>query len=206
MAKIKYTKTELKKQRDALKQYTRYLPTLQLKKQQLQVEVQRTLDEVKTVQRKKREADVVFAGWAELFSRSEFDRIRSFMTVRRIVTGSRNIAGIDVPVLDRVEFDTEEYDLFGIDPWADEALAAIRRLFELEMAERTLQAQLALLESELRTTSQRVNLFEKVKIPQARENIRVIQIALGDEMTAAVCRSKIAKRKTAAVPAAGDAA
>ena len=48
---------------------------------------------------------------------------------------------------------------------------------------------------ELRTTSQRVNLFEKVKIPECRENIRVIKIAIGDEQTAAVTRGKIAKSR-----------
>ena len=31
MAKIKFTKTELKAQQDSLKQFTRFLPTLQLK-------------------------------------------------------------------------------------------------------------------------------------------------------------------------------
>ena len=37
MAKIKHTKNELKAQRDALARFERYLPTLQLKKQQLQM-------------------------------------------------------------------------------------------------------------------------------------------------------------------------
>ena len=39
MGKVKNTKTELKAQRDSLKRYRRYLPTLQLKKQQLQMEI-----------------------------------------------------------------------------------------------------------------------------------------------------------------------
>ena len=52
-----------------------------------------------------------------------------------------------------------------------------------------------LLEKELRTTSQRVNLFAKVKIPEAKENIRVIQVYLGDQQTAAVVRGKISKKK-----------
>ena len=46
-----------------------------------------------------------------------------------------------------------------------------------------LERQYALLHEELRTTSQRVNLFEKVKIPECRENIRVIRIFLGDEQS-----------------------
>ena len=60
---------------------------------------------------------------------------------------------------------------------------------------KTLRTQVELLERELRSTAQRVNLFEKVKIPEARENIRVIGIYLGDQQTSAVVRGKIAKKK-----------
>jgi V/A-type H+-transporting ATPase subunit D len=46
MPKIKLTKGELKRQRDALGQYNRYLPTLQLKKQQFTIEtMQKTSSE-----------------------------------------------------------------------------------------------------------------------------------------------------------------
>lgn len=56
-------------------------------------------------------------------------------------------------------------------------------------------ARWSFLEQELRSTAQRVNLFEKVKIPEAKENIRVIGIYLGDQQTSAVVRGKIAKKK-----------
>ena len=61
----------------------------------------------------------------------------------------------------------------------------------------TLRIQVELLGKELRTTSQRVNLFEKVKIPETKENIRRIGIYIGDQQTAAVVRGKIAKKKLA---------
>ena len=60
-----------------------------------------------------------------------------------------------------------------------------------------LKIQHELLHRELRTTTQRVNLFEKVKIPECRENIRKIRIYMGDQDTSAVARSKIAKSKSA---------
>ena len=65
----------------------------------------------------------------------------------------------------------------------------------LDALAETLRRQVELLERELRTTAQRVNLFEKVKIPEAKENIRVIGIYLGDQQTSAVVRGKIAKKK-----------
>jgi len=52
---------------------------------------------------------------------------------------------------------------------------------------------------------ERVNLFEKIKIPEALEAIRVIRIHLGDEMTAGVGRAKIAKAKLSSSSASGEA-
>ena len=75
------------------------------------------------------------------------------------------------------------------DPHVVRAQRRVRRRRE------AFRKQVQLLEAELRTTSQRVNLFEKVKIPEARENIRVIQVFIGDQQTAAVVRGKIAKKK-----------
>ena len=69
------------------------------------------------------------------------------------------------------------------------------RLFNEETPEMMPKELRELLEAELRTTSQRVNLFEKVKIPEAKENIRIIQVFLGDQQTAAVVRGKISKKK-----------
>ena len=69
----------------------------------------------------------------------------------------------------------------------------------LQAEREILSEQRRLISEELRTTSQRVNLFEKVKIPECNENIRVIKIFLGDEQTAAVARGKMAKKRTNAL-------
>jgi V/A-type H+-transporting ATPase subunit D len=102
---------------------------------------------------------------------------------------------VDVPVFVSLSFDEDLPDLFTTPLWLDAAAEALRKLLELRLRGEILEQQQQRLEDELRTTTQRVNLFEKVKIPQCRENIRVIGIYLGDQQTAAVGRSKIAKRK-----------
>ena len=53
MAKIKLTKNEQKTQKDALKMYQRYLPTLTLKKQQLQSEIRIIDEKAKAVRARK---------------------------------------------------------------------------------------------------------------------------------------------------------
>jgi len=77
----------------------------------------------------------------------------------------------------------------------DAAIEELRRMLLLDLEDDVLAEQVGLLAAELRTTSQRVNLFEKVKIPETLENIRKIRIYLGDQQVAQVVRGKIAKRK-----------
>ena len=65
----------------------------------------------------------------------------------------------------------------------------------LDLEADVLDEQVRLLSQELRTTTQRVNLFEKVKIPETKANIKKISVYLGDEQVASVVRSKISKKK-----------
>ena len=79
----------------------------------------------------------------------------------------------------------------------DDAAEAASSLIGVRAERGVAAEQVRLVAEELRTTSQRVNLFEKVKIPECVENIRVINVALGDEQTSSVARGKIAKGRQA---------
>jgi V/A-type H+-transporting ATPase subunit D len=205
MAKIKLTKNELKFQRDALKRFERYLPTLQLKKQQLQMEVRQLREEIAGFSQQMRELRERGAGTIELLAGPDGAGLAELLSVTAWRIGERNVAGIDVPVFLGVDFADPDYDLFMTPPWFDDALAMARQHIELQLRQRLLEDMLALLEHELRVVTQRVNLFEKVKIPEAKENIRVINIYLGDQQTNSVGRSKIAKAKCALRDAALEA-
>ena len=106
-----------------------------------------------------------------------------------------NIAGVTVPVFEELTFEDIVYDVADYPLWVDTAVVKLREIARLDALTKTLRRQVELLEKELRSTAQRVNLFEKVKIPETRENIRVIGIYLGDQQTSAVVRGKIAKKK-----------
>jgi len=198
MPKFKLTKGELKRQRDALRQYQRYLPTLQLKKQQLQMEILRQasiVEEKRQNESAKRKAIEV---WVGLLTDQTFDLKLGIMP-KQILTSLKNIAGIDLPVFESVEFPADEYDLFIAPLWVDAAIEEFRKLVWLRQELKILEKAIEILRQELRITTQRVNLFEKIKIPEASEGIRQIKIYLGDQMTNAVGRSKIAKRKIEAM-------
>ena len=194
MGKIKFTKTELKKQQDEKKQFERFLPTLQLKKQQLQGEIAGIVAKAEAVSAKEQSVRRSLEAWVGLFASGE-DLLGGLVTVKEVKTSKANIAGVEIPVFDGIEAEVSPIDLWATPAWVDDAVSALTEVLALQCERAVLQRQRDLVAEELRTTSQRVNLFEKVKIPACRENIRVIKIAIGDEQTAAVTRGKIAKSR-----------
>jgi len=194
MAKIKYTKNELKAQRDALTRFRRYLPTLLLKKQQLQLEMRGLEAQIVAKRQEEEKARADLAAWVKLFS-EPFD-FTPYVQIAEIRRSSGNIAGVEIPLFESLRFEEALPDLFATPAWVDSAMDLLRQLIRLRVERQIIEEQHRLLSDELRTTSQRVNLFEKVKIPECREHIRVIRIFMGDQQTAAVARSKIAKGKS----------
>ena len=194
MSKIKFTKGELKKQRDALKRFERYLPILQLKKQQMQLEIQRVHQRLNQKIEELGALENKINGWKGLLGEPG-DYVAGWVRPENIITSSLNIAGVDIPIFERVEFIEAEYDLFLTPLWVDTAISSLRKLVAFLEEKKVLDKQLEILSEELRITNQRVNLFEKVKIPECAENIRRIRIYLGDQQASAVGRSKMAKNK-----------
>lgn len=194
MAKIKLTKNEQKAQKDALKMYQRYLPTLTLKKQQLQSEI-RTIEQKANEVRAQRVAlEQEFKVWISVFGEEEAFK-PGMVTVRNIKKGVGNIAGVTIPVYEGAEFGRGDYDLYETPLWIDLAADRMEKALSLDLEASVLDEQVRLLSQELRTTSQRVNLFEKVKIPEAKANIKKISVYLGDQQVSAVVISKVSKKK-----------
>ena len=195
MAEIKLTKNELRNQQMHLAQLQKYLPTLQLKKALLQAEVQEIKQEIERLEKRqaeKRRAIDSFSGL--LATRTTIDPVQA-MRVKKVFKRYENIAGVEIPYFEGVEFEELTYSLFETAPWVDAAIAELRGFAELHEQIRVVQEQKRALERELREVSIRVNLFEKILIPRAIENIRVIRVFLGDLELGAVSRAKVAKAK-----------
>lgn len=193
MAKIKYTKNELKGQKDDLARFQRFLPTLMLKKQQLQREIHRLQVEREENQLVLEQTRDSLMRWVDVFG--EEIGIEDLIAIREVITEKGNIAGIDIPMYRKTLFEERDYDFFEKPLWIDRAIEELKRILSLMSEIDTLAEAIRRLGEELRITTQRVNLFEKVKIPETKDNIRVIRIFLGDQETAAVVRGKIAKNK-----------
>lgn len=193
MAKIRLTKNELKKQKENLKRFVRYLPTLELKKKQLLQEINRIQREIDQLTQDSMRLEEELKVWVDVFS--DHINLMEIIQIQDIVTEEGNIAGIDISVFKNVVFKEVEYTFFDMPLWVDTALGICHKQIARRIESEILEKQQNILREELRITIQRIKLFEEVKIPESRENIRVIQIFLGDLQTAEVVRGKIAKAK-----------
>ena len=196
MAKIKYTKNELKTQRDALSRFQRFLPTLELKRQQLQLVVR----QADAAMKKKKAEEIAVLNdlkpWVRLFA-EDID-LKKYLKFKEIKQHINNIASVEIPIFDDVVMERAAIDFFEAPVWLDSGLDTLEQLIRLRVEQSIFAEQYRLLSEELLITTQRVNLFEKVKIPESIENIRIIRIFLGDQDTAAVVRAKTAKNKSQA--------
>jgi len=195
MAKVRLTKNELKKQKDSLKMYRRYLPTLMLKKQQLQGEIRLTDLRLKELHTAKENLDESFKSWIGVFGETGIFT-KNILKITSLRTGHGNVAGVSIPIFEGADFEVAKYDLARLPLWLDRAVESMKQALLIDLEAQVVEEQRKRLDRELRTTTQRVNLFEKIKIPEARGNIKKIQVYLGDQQTASVVRGKIAKSGT----------
>ncbi len=195
--KFKLNKAELTRLKREEKIYSQFLPVLKLKQEQLQMEQLRIKREL---QGTKAELDKTKAHYESLIALlpdpMPIDIIDA-IKVKKLVIGQKSIAGVKVPTLDDVIFNNIHLSYFGFPAWFVRGLSELHRLAYLDAKAKISSRQFELISKELKKASQKVNLFEKVLVPETKEAIKRIKIALGDEQVAAVGRGKIAKAKRA---------
>jgi len=195
MAQIKLTKTELRLQQVKLLQLQKYLPTLQLKKALLQAEVNQTVLEIEEL---RRDLDVkveFMESRSLLFSERGLGDFFPGVSVLEVKKTYENIAGVEIPVFGEVVFGEPTYSLFDSPVWYEAGTEAVRALLISKEKVSIGEEKKRALEAELRDVSIRVNLFEKILIPRAVENIKRVKIFLGDQQLAAVSQAKMSKKK-----------
>lgn len=194
MGRIAYNKSSLKRERDQLSLYEQYLPSLDLKRQQLLLELKKARQaqaEVReTMEELRRRAD----DWLPLLAKRSLD-VNGLVTVEQVKVGEQNLLGVRLPVLDKVEVAIKDYSFLSKPHWVDTLVQTLAEMVKLRLQVQILERRSLLLAAALRTVTQRVNLFEKILIPETKGSIRKIRLALADKERAGVIRSKLAKSK-----------
>jgi V/A-type H+-transporting ATPase subunit D len=194
MAKLATNKSSLKRQRDQLTLFRRFLPSLDLKRQQLLTEQKKAQQQLAEAERQIEALTQSLTGLMEPLGAYQMD-LFGLVTIDSVVIEEENIVGAHLPVAREVKFKTAEYSTLAKPFWVDFLVEYLQRMATMRVHLQVRRERVARLFQQVRRITQRVNLFEKVLIPRARENIKRIQIGLGEQERSAVVRSKIAKKK-----------
>jgi V/A-type H+/Na+-transporting ATPase subunit D len=196
MGRLALSKSSLSVQNRRLKTFERYLPSLDLKRRQLIAERAKATRVIE-------ETEAEIAALRKLVEQglpmgsNEEVNIEGLVRIQQLALGEDNVMGVRLPYLKEIELTRAEYALLAKPEWVDNFAVCMEQMLKLRVRIQLDRRRLALLDEAVRTITQRVNLFDKVLIPQTRSNIRRIQIFLADGERAAVVRAKIAKGKRA---------
>jgi V/A-type H+-transporting ATPase subunit D len=201
VARLQLSKSALSREQKNLATYQKFLPSLDLKRQQLMAErakEARALDgtRVRIEALRKEVGDKL-----RMLSNREVD-LTGLVTLTDIRFGTENVVGTRLPALEGIEVEIRPYALLAKPHWVDRTAALLRDMLELRVRAQVGERRLALIDGSVKTITQRVNLFDKVLIPDTRKNIKRIRIFLADGEKAAVVRSKLSKRKHAGTASA----
>lgn len=188
---FQYNKTSLQRMEKQLKVRRNALPILKNKEAALRVEVKKAKKQAETMDRQLRASMDEHADIAHFWDRFDFDLLR----VKDVTLDVRKIAGVKTPVLDTVDFDRRPFLLFNRPAWYADMRALLEEWTELVLKRKLLWRRMELLEQARKKTTQKVNLYEKVQIPDYEDAIRKIKRYLEDEENLAKAAQKIVKKR-----------
>lgn len=203
MATIALSKSSLQQQRDRLRLFERFLPSLELKRQQLTAEYKKALQVLAEAEQGAAQASRSLPALLPILGSARME-LSGLIRIRRVDVAEEDVLGLRLPTLRDVEFDTADYSLLATPFWLDDLVTCLKEVATYRLRLQVYRERVARMQGAVRRVTQRVNLFEKVLIPNAKQNIARIQIFLSDVERAAVVTSKIAKGKRALERAAAE--
>lgn len=193
--KLALNKTALKQSRDKLGMYQRYLPSLDLKRQQLMLELQKAREEKVLQQRAIEQGLEQAKPWIGLLANTDI-KVSGLVKVTQITETEQNLLGVTLPHYVNTQFSVQSYSRLATPYWVDALIELLQQIAILRAKVAISEKRTRVLEEAVRKITQRVNLFEKRLIPETHSDIRKIKIFLDDSDRASVIRAKFAKKKT----------
>ncbi len=194
MARLAYSKASLSKESAKLKRYQQYLPSLDLKRQQLALEYKKAQAQLsKTGLDIKHCLEQTAAMLPMLADKSI--HVQGLVKLAQVNITEENIVGVHLPLLKQLDFQVAHYSLFTEPHWVDQLVMQLKKIIGLNIQHQIDRQRVDALSLAVKKVTQRVNLFDKVLIPKAQANIRKIRTYLSDMEIAGVVRAKSTKQK-----------
>jgi V/A-type H+-transporting ATPase subunit D len=192
MAKVALSKASLQKERDNLRLYERILPSLDLKRMQLTGVLARAREQLSQDQKEVQRVASLIAEQLPMLANREIDLSR-LVRVSSVHVEEENVVGVKLPLLKEVDVTVQDYSMLAKPHWVDAYVEQLKQMLHVLAKVRVSEKRVDVLNHAVRRITQRVNLFDKILIPETKKNIKRVQIFLADMERAATVRSKIAK-------------
>ncbi|WP_421753557.1 V-type ATP synthase subunit D [Croceimicrobium sp.] len=187
---ISYNKSTIQEFRKQLQVRRKALPVLMRKETALRQVIADRKPALKQLQKEYQ------AEWKRLQGYENiWNDLPSVLRVKSIQTEEHNIAGTRIKRLVKVEYEAMQLNPLYEPAWMPAALEALQNLIELKLQLQYRQKELDTLEQARKKTTQKVNLYEKVQIPEYEEGIRKVKRFLEDKENIATAAKKIAKNR-----------
>lgn len=188
---FKYNKVSLQEIEKGLRIRQAALPTIRAKESALRNEVKRLKQEMQNNQSRLETELAQYAAYHPLWA--EWNP--NLLKVKNINTKTGKFAGVSFPVFESVTYEPTSFTFFNQPLWFLNGQVMLQRLIEKKAALHITTQQIAVLEAERKKTTQKLNLYEKVQIPQHEEAIRKIKRYLEDEEHLSKAAQKLIKTK-----------
>lgn len=194
MARLQLNKSALAREVSSLKTFERFLPSLDLKRQQLMAEHSKAKQALAATEREIEAVTRDLGAKAPMLANTSVS-LDGLVRIKAVRHGTQNLVGVTLPTLQSVDLETQAYSKFTKPHWVDFVAERLGAALELHLRRQVEAERIAILDGAVKTIRQRVNLFEKVLIPRTKANIKRIKVYLSDEQVSAVVRSKLSKKK-----------
>ncbi len=189
--KVQYNKTFLQRIKKQLSIRERALPTLQSKEAALRVEVKKAKDRMNVLQEEYEKKAKQYENIVNLWAEFEPELVK----IKEVKFESKKIAGVPTPVFHGVDIEIEDFSLFNKPDWFMDGVYVLKELVQLRIERDFFKKKMEILDYARKKTTQKVNLYEKVQIPQFEDAIRKINRFLEDEENLSKSSQKIVKKR-----------
>ncbi|HOV13063.1 MAG TPA: V-type ATP synthase subunit D [Spirochaetota bacterium] len=189
--KYQFNKMPMQSFNKQLKVRRAALPTLKSKEAFLRVTIKKQKEElqkaVENYQTRMNEMQSFIRLWAEF--------PENIFYLKDVVMSVKKIAGIKAPNLEKINYEIAEYSNFNNPVWLQSGINILKEITILLTEIEITKKRITILEYARKKTTQKVNLYEKVQIPQYAEAILKIKRYLEDVDNLDKAAQKITKQK-----------
>lgn len=188
--KYHYNKTTIQQYGKQLAIRGKALPILKNKETALRMEIKTLSKKVVELQKAKEEVTKKLASFQPFWE--EFPHV---VVLEKLALLNKKIVGVKVPDISELTFKMADISWWNCPAWVPSGVAILKHSVEVDVKLEVLEKQLNLLNAARKKTTQKVNLYEKVQIPEYAEAILKIKRFLEDKDNISKAAQKIVKKK-----------